>query len=245
MPARWIPLALPPILAALLAAIAGAVVLGSDDGVTAANRAKRTTRARPATRPAPEARPRPAPRVEQPRLEPPARPAAVAPPVARPVEAAPVRAPVPDAVLVALLRASQSADAGLRGAAASALGSAWVDAGPLRPRVSGVLEGLLLDPSPDVAASAARALAPVPGAVPALQRRLTRGDAPGEVHLACLEALAAAGGPEVVPALLPLTSSAPAVSQAAAWAVMSICQRAAVEPPPDLDPILPEPPPGR
>ncbi len=132
-----------------------------------------------------------------------------------------------DPVVKALLQGARSPDAATRLAAARALSDLVPGAGDDLPGMAEALEQLLRDVDPAVATAAARGLVNVAGANGALSRRLNAGDAPGAVHLACLEGLAAVGGAQDLEGVLAYihAGAGTGIQEPAVWAAETICAR--------------------
>lgn len=142
-----------------------------------------------------------------------------------------------DPVVKALLAGARSSDAATRLAAARALSDLVPGAGDDLPGMAEALEQLLRDPDGAVAAAAARGLVNVSGANGALCRRLEAGDAPGAVHLACLEGLAVVGSARDLEGVMAYVKAGPGIQEPAVWAVETICARTGAK----LPKGLPEP----
>lgn len=130
-----------------------------------------------------------------------------------------------DPVVKALLQGARSPDAATRLAAARALAQLVPGAGDDLPGMAEALESLLRDPDAAVATAAARGLVHVAGANGALSRRLNAGDAPGAVHLACLEGLAAVGDAQDLEGVLAYVHQGDGIQEPAVWAAETICAR--------------------
>ncbi len=130
-----------------------------------------------------------------------------------------------DPVVKALLQGARSPDAATRLAAARALAQLVPSAGDDLPGMAEALEQLLRDDDPAVATAAARGLVNVAGANGALSRRLNKGDAPGAVHLACLEGLAAVGSAQDLDGVLAYVRMGDGIQEPAVWAAETICSR--------------------